>query len=145
MTHKWKWHIRSLFPYVDTNVFPLSNYNLISDMNSLAKKLHLWCITLTLRSLNKRGETGVLHYITGRVIDLFAVFHQTPARMSYQTMYIFIFNMDIDLDVIAMYLIRVSQWRALLLEWPQKVFRPCVWVVSRGRVLLIKSHNWYRA
>jgi len=46
--------------------------------------------------------------------------------MSYQTMYIFIFNMDIDLDVIAMYLIRVSLWRALLLEWPQKVFRPFV-------------------
>lgn len=93
-------------------------------MNLLAKKLHLCCITL--RSQNKREERGVLHYITGRVIDLFAVFHQTPASMSYQTMYIFIFNMDIDLDVIAMYLIRASLWRALIQEWPQKVFRPCV-------------------
>jgi len=87
----------------------------------------LGCINL--RSLEKQGKEGcyiTLHYITGRVIDLFAVIHQTPASMSYQTMYIFIFNMDIDLDVIAMYLIRVSLWRALLLEWPQKVFRPFV-------------------
>jgi len=81
---------------------------------------------INLRSLKKQGCYITLHYITGRVIDLFAVIHQTTASMSYQTMYIFIFNMDIDLDVIAMYLIRVSLWRALLLEWPQKVFRPFV-------------------
>lgn len=93
-------------------------------MNLPAKKLNLCCTTL--RSQNRRRERGVLYYITGRVIDLFAVFHQTPASVSYQTMYIFIFNMDIDLDVMAMYLIRVSLWRALHQEWPQKVFRPCV-------------------
>lgn len=137
-------YIRCSFPYVDTNVFPLSKTLFWYQIWILFQRIFI-CAALLLDPWTNEGKRGVTLHYGQRVIDLFAVFHQTPASMSYQTMYIFIFNMDIDLDVIAMYLIRVSLWRALLLEWPQKVFRPFVWVVSRGRLLLIKSHNWYRA